>query len=101
MHVISKKRLREFGALHPEAVTPLDDWYRLMERSRFEQPSEVKEVLGNTDFIEGSLAVFDIGGNKFRIVAEVVFRYQVVLVRDVFTHKEYDAWSKARRRRGR
>jgi mRNA interferase HigB len=98
MHVITKKRLREFGARHPAAVTPLDDWYRIMEGSRFEQPSEVKEVFGQADFIEGSLAVFNIGGNKFRIVAEVVFRYQIVLVREVFTHKEYDAWSKARRK---
>lgn len=98
MHVITRKRLREFGALHPAAVTPLDDCFRIMEASRFEQPSEVKEVLGQTDFIEGSLAVFDIGGNKFRVVADVVFRYQIVLLREVFTHKEYDAWSKARRK---
>jgi mRNA interferase HigB len=100
MHVITKKRLREFGALHPAAVTPLDDWVRIMEGSRFQQPSEVKGVLGKTDFIDGSLAVFDIGGNKFRIVADVVFRYQIVLVREVFTHKEYDAWNKARRSGG-
>lgn len=66
--------------------------------SRFGQPSEVKEVLGQTDFLEGSLAVFNIGGNNFRIVADVVFRYQIVLVREVFTHKEYDAWSRARRK---
>jgi mRNA interferase HigB len=97
MQVISKKRLLEFGAIHPAAVTPLDDWYRIMERSRFQLPSEVKEVLGQTDFIDGSLAVFNIGGNKFRIVADVVFRHQIVLVRHVFTHKEYDAWNKARR----
>jgi mRNA interferase HigB len=97
MHVIAKKRLREFGAIHPAAVTPLDDWYRIMEGSRFHQPSEVKEVLGQTDFIDGSRAVFNVGGNKFRIVADVVFRYQIVLVRHVFTHKEYDAWNKAQR----
>jgi mRNA-degrading endonuclease HigB of HigAB toxin-antitoxin module len=56
-----------------------------------------KEVLGQTDFIDGSRAVFNVGGNKFRIVADVVFRYQIVLVRHVFTHKEYDAWNKAQR----
>jgi mRNA interferase HigB len=97
MHVISVKRLREFGATHHRAVTPLDDWYKLMERSRFQSPSEIKDVLGQTDFIGGNLAVFDIGGNKYRIVADVVFRHQIVLVRHVFTHKEYDAWNKARR----
>jgi mRNA interferase HigB len=97
MHVITRKRLREFGALHPAAVTPLDDWFRVMEGNRFEQPSEVVAVLGQTDFINGSLAVFNVGGNKFRIVADVVFHYQIVLVRHVFTHKEYDAWNKARR----
>lgn len=97
MHVIALKKLREFGAQHSAAVTPRDDWYRIMERSRFETPGAVKEVLGQTDFIDGSLAVFNVGGNKFRIVAEVVFRYQIVLVRHVLTHKEYDAWNKARR----
>jgi mRNA interferase HigB len=97
MHVITLRRLREFGAQHPAAVTPLDDWYRIMERSRFETPAEVMEVLGQTDFIGGSLAVFNVGGNKFRIVADVVFRYQIVLVRQVLTHKEYDAWNKAQR----
>jgi mRNA interferase HigB len=97
MHVITLRKLREFGAQHAAAVTPLDDWYRIMERNRFETPSEVKGVLGQTDFIDGCMAVFNVGGNKFRIVAEVVFRYQIVLVRHVFTHKAYDVWNKARR----
>jgi len=97
MRVISRKRLRDFGATHPEAVTPLDDWYRIVRRARWQQPSEVVAVLGRTDFIGGTLAVFDIGGNKYRLVVDMWFQGQRVYVKHVFTHKQYDEWNKARR----
>ena len=99
MRVISRRPLLEFGRQHADAIDPLDAWFRIMKRERFQNPNEVKARLGQTDFIGDTLAVFDIGGNKYRIVADVVFRFQIVYVKHVFTHREYDAWNKTRRRR--
>lgn len=99
MRIISRRALLQFGARHPDAVAPLDAWYRIMKRGRFQLPSEVRAMLGRTDFIGDTLAVFNIGGNKYRVVANVVFQFQTVFVRHVFTHREYDAWNKARRKR--
>jgi mRNA interferase HigB len=98
MHVISRKRLVVFGNGYPDAVTPLDSWYRLMKAGRFTNSGEMKATFATLDFVRG-LAVFNIGGNRYRLVANVHYTTETnigrVWVRHVFTHKEYDRWSNA------
>jgi mRNA interferase HigB len=102
MHVISRKRLREFGVKCPDAATPLDDWYRVMKAARFESPAEVKAAFRAASILSDREIVFNVAGNKYRII--VSFHYARgtakgrVFVRHVFTHEEYDAWSDRRRR---
>lgn len=103
MNVVTRKRLVEFGRQHQDAVGPLDDWWRAMKAARFPGPDEVKAAFGAASFLGDREVVFNIGGNKFRVV--VIFHYAKestkgrVYVRHVFTHKEYDAWSDERRKR--
>jgi len=103
MHVITRKRLLEFGKSYPDAVTPLDVWYRLMKAQQFTSWAELKETFGTADNLGKGLVVFDIGGNKYRLVAYVRYTSETnigrVWVRHVFTHAQYDGWSKARSKR--
>jgi len=100
MHVISRKRLVQFGEGNAAAVKPLDAWYRLMKARRFANWAELKETFGTADSLGEGLVSFDIGGNKYRLIANV--RYTTdrnvgrVWIRHVFTHAEYDRWSKKR-----
>jgi mRNA interferase HigB len=92
MRVISNKRLVDFGALHPHATVPLKVWRRCIEANAFEHFANLKAVFGSVDRV-GGLYVFDIGGNKFRLVAAVHSDRQILYIRHVFTHAEYDRWS--------
>lgn len=97
MHVISRKRLVEFGKAHADAVTPLDVWYRVMKGGRFTSPEALKATFASVDFLGGRVVVFNIGGNKYRLVAHVRYATETnvgrMYVRHVFTHDEYDRWS--------
>ena len=93
MHVISKKKLREFWERHPEAEEPLRGWYRIVEKASWENFADIRAVFPNADVVghraEGHRVVFNIGGNKFRLVVIVFFEYGRVYVRHVLTHAEY------------
>lgn len=91
MRVIANKALLEFSALHPLALQPLQAWRRLIEARSFASFSELKVTFNSVDRV-ASYYVFDIGGNKYRIVAAVHFNQQRLFIRHVFTHKEYSQW---------
>ncbi len=79
---------------NPAAAGPLDDWYRLGKRVRWRHFPEVKGTFGQTDQTTvGSgkqVAIFDVGGNRFRLVARISYETQKLYVLRVMTHKEYD-----------
>jgi mRNA interferase HigB len=89
MHVISKKRLRVFWSNHPEAEAPLDRWYRIAEKADWPHFAAVRQDFPQADQV-GKFTVFNIGGNKHRLVTQIYHENQVLLVRDVLTHAEYD-----------
>lgn len=91
MRLISNRALREFAARHPQATTPLQAWRKLIEQSSARNHAGLKRLANSVDRV-GDYYVFDIGGNKYRIVAAVHFDRQMLFVRHVFTHAEYDDW---------
>jgi mRNA interferase HigB len=97
MHIVSRKRLREFGTQYPDAVTPLDDWYRIVKRATWQKPDEVKAQFGSASFIGGTLTVFNVAGNKYRLVVNIRYELGRVFVMQVFTHRRYDEWNHERR----
>jgi mRNA interferase HigB len=95
MHVVSHKAIRLFSAKHPESREPLERWYRVAKRAHWESFADVRRTFGTADFVAPYI-VFDVGGNKFRLVAEINFRRRVLFIRSILTHKEYEkgAWKR-------
>jgi mRNA interferase HigB len=91
MNVIAKRTLREFWERHPRAAIPLRTWHVLVSRAVWNSPSDVKGQFGRSvDFVADNRIIFDIGGNKFRLVVHVDYAMRRVLVKFVGTHAEYD-----------
>jgi mRNA interferase HigB len=91
MQVIAKRTLRLFWERHPQAEGPLRAWYAVVTRVVWKGPVDVKAMFGaNVDFVSDNRIIFDIGGNKYRLVAHVAYRFKRVLIKFVGTHKEYD-----------
>jgi mRNA interferase HigB len=89
MHVISKKKLREFWEVHPNAQGPLEAWWRVAELAEWESFADVKASYRSADQV-GKFTVFNVGGNKFRLVVVIHFNRGKVFVRHVLTHADYD-----------
>lgn len=87
--MISRKRLRDFAARHPDADKPLQAWYRVMNRHDFPNFGELKRTFATADKV-GPLTIFNISGNRYRLVASIHFNRRRVYVRDVLTHADYD-----------
>ena len=92
MHVISRKRLNEFAERHPDAKASLAYWYQLIKRADFASVAELRTVFPSADQV-GKLTVFNIGGNKVRLIAAIHYNRRKVYVRSVLTHSEYDEQS--------
>jgi mRNA interferase HigB len=90
MQVISKRTLKQFWEKHPQAETPLKVWFVMVCKAEWSGPADVKAMFGSADFLGDSRVIFDIGGNKFRLVARIAYRFKRVMVKFVGTHKEYD-----------
>jgi|SRR5438128_306837 mRNA interferase HigB len=92
MRVIARKALREFWQLpgHADAEQPLKAWFREAEEADWATPAEVKADYRNASIIRGGRIVFNIAGNKYRLVVQINYPYRVVYIRFVGTHQEYD-----------
>ena len=89
MHVISKKKLREFWQEHPRAQAPLEQWYQVVRNAVWESFADVRQTFNSADQVD-RFTVFNIGGNKYRLIAVIHFNRGKLYVRHVLTHTEYD-----------
>jgi len=89
MHVIARKRLLVFAKEHSDAYQPLDAWYRLVKTATWKNFSELRRDIGSADVV-GNLTVFNIKGNRYRLIADVQYEKQIVFIKYVLTHQEYD-----------
>ena len=89
MHIITRRRLLEFAKKHPNTSAPLDAWYRIVKRSKIPNFSKLREIFLSADKVD-NLTVFNIGGNKIRLIAAVHYNTQCLYIRHVLTHTEYD-----------
>lgn len=91
MRVISNRTLVDFSAIHADADAPLQAWRKIIESRAFVSFADIKSTFNSADKVE-EYYIFDIGGNKFRIVTAIHFDHQKLYIRRVLTHKEYDKW---------
>ena len=89
MHIITRKWIIEAKTLHPECESSLTGWLKVIENNEFKSFAALKASFNCIDKVE-HLYVFDIGGNKLRLIASIHFNRQKLYIRHILTHKEYD-----------
>jgi len=95
MRVISKRRLREFWERYPDAELPLKAWFKTAERSNWANFADVRATFSSASGVplKGRITaiVFNIGGNKYRLITRIEYPYHVIYVKMILTHRQYDA----------
>ncbi len=93
MHIITQKRIWEAMEKYPESASSLEGWYRILKKNQFNSFSDIKKSFNSVDKV-GNRYVFNVSGNKLRIIASIHFQRKKIYIRDVLTHREYDknAW---------
>jgi mRNA interferase HigB len=93
MRIIAKRTLRQFWEEAPAramARTPIEDWRSRVRAASWSTPAELKAEFGGASILKDGRAVFNIGGNRFRLVVRINYHFQIVYVRYVGTHRQYD-----------
>ena len=93
MRVIARATLRTFWESSPgygDAMTPLVEWYRHMEKATYRTPQDVKAELRSASILKGGRVVFNIAGNKYRVILAIDYGRQLAFIRFVGTHAQYD-----------
>ena len=90
MRVIAKRTLREFWETHPDSKQQLLAWYRETLKLEWDSPNEIKQSYASASILKNSRVVFNICGNKYRLVVEINYNRKWLFIRFVGTHKEYD-----------
>lgn len=90
MRVISKRTLQDFWKRHNEAEHPLIAWYAEAIKAQWKTPQEIKTYYQTASFLSDNRVVFNIGGNKYRLIVKINYTYNTVYIRYVGTHAEYD-----------
>ena len=90
MHIITRTRLTEFGRQHADAARALREWGRVMRRKQYREHLEVQDDFPSGDFVGPRKAVFNICGNKYRLVVDLRYDLGRIYVRHMVSHAEYD-----------
>ena len=90
MRVISRRILRQFWEKHPDAMIPLQTWFQDVERAKWSSPTDIKSLYQNASFLVNNRVVFNVKGNRYRLVVVVIYQHSLVYIRFVGTHAEYD-----------
>ena len=90
MRIIAKRTLRVFWEQHPQAKGPLEAWHQEVARAEWAHPSAVKAQFSSASLLPDNRVVFNIGGNKYRLVVKINYPFRIVYARFVGSHREYD-----------
>lgn len=90
MRIISRKKLKEFWEIHPNAKKPLEAWFADAKNADWNNPNEVKKSYANASIITNNRVVFNIKGNSYRLIVAVNYFYKIIYIRFIGTHEEYD-----------
>ena len=90
MRIIALSTLRDFWRKHASAEVPLRNWYAEASRASWRSPADVKQAHRSASFVAGDRVVFNIKGNDYRLIVAMRYRSQIMDVRFVGTHAEYD-----------
>lgn len=91
MRVIAKKILRDFWEVHADCEQQLKSWFRETSKAEWTNPNHIKSEYPSASILNDNRVVFNIKGNKYRLIVKINFEYEMVWIRFIGTHKEYDA----------
>ncbi len=90
MRVIAKKILRDFWLNHQDCEQQLKAWFREAENAEWRNPNQIKQEYASASILNNNRVIFNIKGNNYRLVVKISYDYQMVWIRFIGTHKEYD-----------
>ena len=90
MRIIARRVLREFWEQHPDAEQSLRAWHRDVQGAVWNSPADIKRTYANASIVGQNRVIFNIRGNRYRLVAAINYAYQICYIRFVGTHQEYD-----------
>jgi mRNA interferase HigB len=90
MRILSRSTLRDFWKFHPDAEEALKTWYYEASRADWKSPVDVKTVHRNASIISNNRVVFNIKGNRYRLIVAVRYEIGIIFIRFIGTHAEYD-----------
>ena len=91
MRVIAVKTLKQFWTKHHDATAGLKNWYERVSVASYQNPGQVAADFKGADYVGNTRIVFNIAKNKYRLVAAFRYDIQIVWIKFVGTHSEYDA----------
>jgi mRNA interferase HigB len=89
MHIISRKKLREFCEQHADSCEALDNWYKLTSKAKWANLTEVQSVYSTAEAVV-NFTVFNRKGNRYRLIVDIVYSEQTIFIKYILTHAEYD-----------
>jgi mRNA interferase HigB len=92
MDVLNIEALEKFKKKHNQARKPLDIFESLLKNGQFSSYNDLKKTFGSADLAR-KCTIFDISGNKYRVIAKINYELEIVTIKYIFTHAEYDKWS--------
>ena len=90
MRIIARRTLREYWERYPLAEQPLKAWFREAAASDWASPTDVKRRYGHASVLRANRVVFNIGGNKYRLVVQLNYDFRIIYIRFVGSHEAYD-----------
>jgi mRNA interferase HigB len=93
VRIVGKLKLKDFWDNHPEARTPLERWVKVVENAEWNNWADLKSTFRTADLVTGTRkkVVFNVGGNKYRLITVVNYQGFLVIIEAALTHREYDA----------
>lgn len=88
--IIKVATLKEFWEKHPTAKAPLESWYDEAKKDSWKTTTDIRRKYRTADFLKGDRVVFNIGGNKFRLIVKIEYKISLIFIRFIGTHAEYD-----------
>lgn len=98
MLVLNTEEIQRFSKKYPRSRQPLATWLKQTSEARWKDFTDIRKTFNTADFVKGYV-VFDIHGNDFRLIAVIRYLNNAVFIENIFTHNEYNDWSKKLRKR--
>jgi mRNA interferase HigB len=92
MKILGREKLYQFKKKHSDATSQIDSWEAEVENAEWCLPLDIKHRYANASFLENNHVVFNIKGNKYRLLAQVSYKNMIILIKRIGTHEEYMGW---------